>query len=189
MRIFLNSEKMNIVFGDLFNDISAKQFGVDKNDVTATIRGPDELKRINMGTDQELLLYIKKLPSGEYLLVECQRNGEQGMVGLVYRLPRSFIDQVGTNDPLRVLEEIANRFGQPISVGDEQRNFIAGDSFPIPPGQNANIMSGPPPPQGHQMLPNMLIRVREEGGSRFLDVSLAYNLDITTYLEFLESLE
>lgn len=175
---------MNYHLGDTFTSISQKQFKIKLKDVLKTIERPDTIKKINLGGGKEINYYLKKIKTSQYLLVEVQKNGTKQIVRLSFLLDNEFVETAISKEPMVILEKLANTFGLPMNVNGQEYKFIAGESFPIQNDQDTNIMGGNAP-QGHSFLPVTLMRVRNEGQQKYLDISTAFYLDITQYKEYL----
>ena len=173
-----------IIFGELFKNECSK-FNVLEKEVIETIKGPDEIKRINLDSNHQLLFYLKKLSVGYYLLVDCQLRENQNVVQYAYKIYPDFMEQINSNDPMIVLEQFANKFGLEIQIGGFVEKFIAGDSFPVGIGQQPQNIVNISNPQNHSFLQSMMMRVRNEGQFQILDVSLAYCIDTTEYQKYL----
>ena len=174
-----------IVFGDLFRNEISNQFQISENEVTQAIRGPDEIKRISLAPGYQLLFYVKQMPAGYHILVTGELKEDQFIVQNTFKIFPDLMKEIDSNDPLVVLEKFANKFGLPIQIGGFEEKYMAGDSFPILPGQNLNIVEIVNP-QNHAFIQSMMMRVRNDNQSQFIDVSMAFCIDKDEYQKYLE---
>ena len=175
----------DIVFGDLFKKEISKKYQISEDDVTKVIKGPDEVKRINLEFGHELIFYLKQMPEGYHLLVDCHLKGNQVIVITAYKIFPDLLKEIDSDDPLVVLEKFANKFGLPIQIGGFEEKYIAGDSFPVGVGQDPRQIVKILNPQNHSLTQSMMMRVRNEGQFQFIDVSVAYCIDKDEYGKYL----
>lgn len=175
---------VRIVFGDSFND--SKTLGVSERDVENTIKGPDEVKKIPLEMGRQLVFFIKKIDNNYNLLVDTKWEGDKCIVISALKIPNNFIQEIGSKEPLIVLEKLANKIGLTIRVGQNEEKFIAGESFPIVSGGSHDIVQILNP-NNHSFINSMLMRDRVEGGERYVDVQIAYCIDIVEYRKWINS--
>jgi len=177
----------DIIFSDLFKNESSKKFNITEEEVRQTITGCDDYKRINLGSNQQILIYLKKLSAGYYLLVDCQLKGNQNIVQCAYKIYPDLFAEFASNEPMIVLEKFAQKYGLTIQIGNHEEKFTAGDSFPAGTAQSTQNIVRILNPSNHSFIQSMMIRMRDEGGLKYVDVSLAYCIDTTEYLNYLSA--
>jgi len=84
-----------------------------------------------------------------------------------------------------VLEKFAQKYGLTIQIGNHEEKFIAGDSFPAGTAQRSQDIVRILNPSNHSFTQSLMIRMRDEGGLKYVDVSIAYCIDTTEYLNYL----
>jgi len=177
----------DIIFSDLFKNESSKKFNISEEEVRQTITGCDNYKRINLGPNHQILIYLKKLSTGYYLLVDCQLKGDQNVVQNAYKIFPDLFSEFESDEPMIVLEKFAQKFGLTIQIGTNEEKFIAGDSFPVDTSQQQQNIVKILNPTNHSFTQSMMIRMRDEVGAKFVDISLAYCIDTHEYLNYLSN--
>ena len=133
------------------------------------------------------LYFLGQSPGKDYyLLVEGQWHAPDLRVIAAFKLYGDLLAGVSRNEPLEALRALASRFGVPVQIGKHTDTFIASMSFELQSKEDRllKIATGQ---SGQHLAQTMHSSFRHEGGKTFLDVSLAYCLDIDKMAEYVKA--
>lgn len=178
---------MNIIFTDLFNKESRDKFQITEAQVQQAITSPDEQETANFD-ELELRLYVKQIPHGGgkcYLLVCTRWDSGNLFVDLAFRILPELVDEAKTLSPIILLQQLAQKFGLTIRIGQQLNKFIFRERIPMKspfePTKLVEIIN----PDNHSFMQSIFIKIEQQGGENIANCALAYCIDSDSYLSWL----
>ena len=175
---------MHIRFQDSFRDICKDNFSIAEEEVSQVALNPESKSVVKAGNASRIYLFGRP-PGKQYsLLVEGQWSAPYLNVIAAFKVLPEMLNGKD-NEPVAVLRSLATSFGVPLKVGDFQATFIASRSFELrsKDDRTLKILTN----KGGHFAQTMHSSFRHEGDRTFLDVSLAYCLDVDKMADYLNS--
>jgi hypothetical protein len=192
---------MSINIADVLRDRYLVPFNITREQVEEVIIDDDVRKTMNFG-DLVVLLLLKKFVN-YYIFVDARSNPtfSQINVASAFKIGQQLIENVSIDNPIVVLEQLANNFGADVTVGDQTRKLIHNAEMEIPIQNRANVdidsevnrrilftENGVPIIIiGGDYVGDALVGHRELGDNIHVDVVLAYQINVARYRRYLQS--
>jgi hypothetical protein len=161
----------------------AKIFGVRRSHVEEVLRYPDVVDHIQKEAARVAVsLYVKKvsLPKGNGFtwVVVTQRDGINQTVNSALRLYDQDFPDVDDTRPIDMLRAFLEVFGVSFRLGGgSETKLVLNEMVPDPPGLQISAQIPPGSPEKFMSL--SIVRKMNNG---YLDIALAYVLNITRYV-------
>lgn len=173
-------------------------FGITREQINETVIHEDVKKPINYG-EFTLILFLKKFDN-YYVLVDGRWHPSAFslLISSAFKVPQELIGNMPIDNPLTVLERLANEFGIDITIGDQTSRFIhdARIVIPIENHMGEDLMSvvnrhtsfseNGMPARGNY-LGDTLARPNLLGDKISVDVALTYRINVDRYRQYLQS--
>jgi hypothetical protein len=176
---------MKIEFTNSFRDIAEKEMGITEKDVIETVTNPMRKQRI-LFDELEILFFIKKIGKTEsYVLVMGQKKGDVFYVrGSCFKIPASFIEEINSEEPLILLQQLALNFGVPIRIGEAVGKFFFREKVFIPKGlKRFEVFSilRPEVPRGLHVISSVFVKFKKDS----VECAVAFSIEVAAYLKWL----
>jgi hypothetical protein len=176
-----------VVLTDYFRENCQKHFDITEKEVLLTVNDSKTARKLKTIGGTTKFLFLRKHDDGIYILVDGIWRDDRLEVVSAYRLFEQFINEVKSDDPLRVMQHLATRFGMLVQVGDLQSKFIYESTFEVDPKldktQLFNVVGGK---AGHYVMKSSGFRWERKQGYAFVEISMMYALDRDDYVEWLK---
>ena len=183
---------MDIILTDLFKQEFQAKLGIREKLVHKAITTPDfqdivELDELVLG----FFVTREVKPEGEtYLLVCTRRKDSTWFVDSAFIILPDLVSDVGSLEPLALLQGLAQRCGLVIRVGRQLNKFIFRELITTKgwnddPAKLVEVIN----PSEHSFVQSMHIRIEPKDDSYVADVALAYCIDTDEYLAWLSGNE
>jgi hypothetical protein len=108
---------MNINISDVIRKQYLQPSGITEVDVNDAVFHEDIKKIIRLDQDLNVIYFLKK-KSNHYLLVDGRWSSPNLSISAVFQILPITIEKTGINNPLAVLQKLAEECGYEISIGD-----------------------------------------------------------------------
>lgn len=178
---------MKIIFTQLFNEESKIPLHITETQVKQVIykSKPQILKFDN----EEMRLYLSnkfQSKGDNYLLVSSWVKNGNLEVDYAYIILPSLINEVGTLEPLILLQQLAIKFGLTIRISNQLNKFIYNESIELLPDQAISKIVEILNPEKHTFTQHGIItNIEEIQGKKIIRCSMAYAIDLDSYISWL----
>jgi hypothetical protein len=129
---------LKIIFSEDFEATTGKYFGITRKDVIRAVTNPLKKQSVDIGGLNVLFFLQKDRKSNTYMIVLGQKKENTLTVNRgCFRILPELASKIGSNEPIDLLQQLANSFGLPITVNNQTVKFLFRESFIGPP--NAKI--------------------------------------------------
>jgi hypothetical protein len=180
-------EIKEVLFSDSFKKICQTDFQISRSNAARAVLEPDKEESL-IGGGKELVFYVKeaKVDSGLFLLIFGERKPEAVLIHLAFKIYGDMLVDIDSLTPLELLERFANKFGLPVTVGNQTSTFIAAKRIKIPGDSNEADLITIHADHGQELINPSVICISERDGHGFTaDVGLAYCIDKAAYVSWL----
>lgn len=177
---------MKIIFTQLFNEESKIPLHITETQVKQVIykSKPQILKFDN----EELRLYLSnkfQSKGDNYLLVSSWVKNGNLEIDYAYIILPSLINEVGTLEPLILLQQLAIKFGLTIRIGNQLNKFIYNESIELLPDQEISTVIQILNPENHKFTQHGITDIVEVQGKKIIRCYMVYAPDLDIYLSWL----
>jgi hypothetical protein len=173
-------------------------FKITREQVNETVTHEDVKKSINF-TEFTLILFRKKFDN-YYVLVDGRWKPSlfSLLIFSAFKIDQPLIKNIPVDNPIAVLEQLANEFGADITVRDEKRKFIQGETLVVPIENPAHVNiqkiiknnisvtdNGSTELRNH--LGDILVKPELLGDRLQITIGLIYYINTVKYTEYLRS--
>ena len=160
---------------------------VDRQLVEEAINNPDK-KMEEPFENQESCIYFKRFGNvfNRYYVLVCAMKREDCHVHSAFIIPKAFDRKVHRQEPLKILEEFANKFGLEICIGRSRARFIHHQTFWVKKEDGVKLLDIPNP-EGHAFVSSLLFKNTQEGNKICVEANTGYCIDIEAYKTWLGS--
>ncbi|MBE0517104.1 MAG: hypothetical protein IBX41_06930, partial [Methanophagales archaeon] len=112
---------MRITFTELFKNECQNKFQITEDQIQQSITSPDE-QQVAKFDNLDLRFFVKRMiePEGECYLLTCTRLEDSNLlVDLAFRILPELVEEVKTQEPIILLQQLALKFGLAIRVGQQ----------------------------------------------------------------------
>jgi hypothetical protein len=125
---------MNVIFTELFNIECKDKLNIPYERVQEALINPDAQQTLKLD-DLELCFFIKQgdaiFGNKRILLVCSRKENESTLIDFAFIVPLELIDSDNIIEPLIILQELVQKFGLMIRIGNQINKFIFNESIPI----------------------------------------------------------
>lgn len=189
---------MKIIIDPVVENRYLIPFRISPEELNDTVIREDVKKLMNFG-EFTLILFLKKF-NGYYILVDGRWHPASFslLISSAFKIDEQLIGNISIENPLAILEKLANEFGADITIGDQTVRFShdARIEIRLKPQRDEDFMSlvnrhisfsenGTPTTGGY--LGDMLVRPQQSGGKLFADIALLYRINVDRYTQYLQA--
>ncbi len=186
---------MSINLEDRTSNTYLKPLNLGKQLAEEAIRNPTYHRFINLDESFTIGIFIKKYRDYNMLVQTRQGPNNHSNVYSVFVLDDSFFNNVNEVNPLLVLDNFVKRFGYDLEIGSQKGKIIHDESVKLSEGEKFNPMKFfsdhiKIKDEGIEGInPELIIemRPRDLDGSVFVDIAIAYSINMSLYLSFVKS--
>jgi hypothetical protein len=181
-------------FQDSFKDICQTNFSLTQDEVRSTVFNPISKAVVKAGGSSRVYFFgsgpsSSSNPETNYhLLVEGQWAAPNLNIIAAFKVFEDILVGCKDREPITVVKALTTKFGIPIQIGGGfEDTFIQSKSFELKDKQDRIMKISTEKKRGHFAQTMHSSFRHEEDGRTFLDVSLAYCLDIDKMVEHLKN--
>ncbi len=174
---------MKIIFTESFENENFKKLGISKKDVIHTIENPIK-KQVLVFDDLKLVFFIgQKEKDSLYLIVMGQqKNSTINIYKNCYKIRPDLIHRVGTNEPITLLQHLAENFGLPIKIGEREEKFFLREEIQVTKDiKPSEVIKFEIPPKT-TVFTSFFVKMTKDGVAH---ITLLYSINIDSYLSWL----
>lgn len=185
--------ELQVKLEPLFREEYLRPFGLSEDEIRDTVTHEDA-KDIKDFGGYTLIIFLKKLPKGYYLIVDGRWREPELLVSSAFKIFPHTLENV-EKTPLIVLQHFARIFGYDLLIGDQYNKFVYNVTVEVPKITShedyGRVVSSiiKPTEQGSMVKEKALTdyhgRVRDGDGHDFLDIALAYCINNSRYIKYL----
>jgi len=185
-------QAMNIVIADLIKREYIRPFGISESEIDDVIKNPDSMRELNF-PDYQVILYLKEMPGGYYLLIDGRRHDPDLLISSVFKIFPHSLEDVKTDDPLQVLQHFAQEFGRTLVIENQYNRFIYKTKFSIPKVKNKDelmknifgLVKILGLREGEKALVDFLMEFEEGQPNDYINIDFAYVINNPMYIHYL----
>jgi hypothetical protein len=183
---------MNIVISELIKREYLQPFGISEGEVEDVVKNPDSKKDLPF-PDYPVILYLKKMYRGYYLLIDGRWHDPDLLVAYVFKIFPHTLREVRIDNPLQVLQYFAQQFGRILEIGDQYNTFIYNTRFSIPKVKSKDelmknifsIMKIQGLKEGEKAVIDFIMELEEGQSNDYIHIDLAYVINDPLYIQYL----
>ena len=176
---------MKVVIPTVLKNEYLDPLGISEDEVIKTANSDN--KKIFPTSNNNELLFLRKMENGSYLLIAGLWKGGEFEVRQAYRLFEHLIIEAQSNDPFVVLQTFAHNFGLVMRSGEQQSKFIYGELIHLDASQKkwdiATILGLK---KDKAALFNIQGTNRRVGNETYVVIRIAYAIDREKYLAYVK---
>lgn len=179
---------MNIQITDFIRKEAIFKYNLFGNDIISTVDNSDYSQDIE-GADFSVRLFLKYFKKEEeefYILVQGFVQDEQIRVDTAWKIYSDLIEEFTPSEPIKILQSLADKFGNTVHIGNITGKLIYHQTIPVESNDMTKIM-GVDSIKGHSFIQQILVKLNETGNNRSVECAIAYCIDTTNYIEWLNS--
>jgi hypothetical protein len=192
---------MNVIIDPVLEDRYLNPFGINREQINDTVIHEDVKKLMHFG-EFTLILFLKKF-NGYYVLIDGRWHPSSFslLISSAFKIDQQLIGNISIENPLAILEKLANEFGADITMGDQTARFIhdARIEIRLKPQKDEDFMTlvnrhisfsengVPITIIGGNYVGDMLARPQQSGEKLFADIALLYRINVDRYRRHLQS--
>jgi len=139
---------------------------------------------VQSGSSFRILFFGHPESRPYYLVIEGQWFAPNLNVIAAFKVFADILVSVSDQEPITVLRVLAERFGVPIQIGRYSDTFIISKSFALKDQENRLLKIST---EKGRFAQTMHSSFRQQDGQTFLDVSLAYCLNVDKMADYVKS--
>jgi|SRR5215211_491358 len=187
---------MNVNIGYIIREQYLQPPGITEEDVRDAVFHEDIKKIIRLDQDLNVIYFLKK-KGNYYLLVDGRWLSPNLSISAVFKILPNTIEEIGINNPLTVLQKLAEECGYEIEIGDQRSKFIFDATISIPKiyseAQYNQVMSQLVKVHDLErgsddvVIRDHLAKWRQGENYDRIDIAFAYAISTNKYLQYLGS--
>lgn len=178
---------MEWMLSEQFKQEYARDLGIRPSNALEAVRNPDRVEEIRE-TGLEIRLFLKRIDRSKRelsLLVLGRVENSTGTILGAYPVFPDLCHGMQVLSPVQLLEQVMERFGEPVRVGARHDKFILRASIPIQSPNDIEIVSADPS-HGHSFSTSMFLSI-EKGPPMIARCALCYCLNTDAYKKWIDS--
>ena len=121
---------MGLVFSQQFKEGGLCH--IDEKTARDIMLKPDHKKDV-VSENGAVFFYLKKIDEKYHVLIVAAADSHDIRADLAIKIPVGFIAEIGTQDPLAIVEKLVEKFGLEMKINNNPKGrLIYGETFPIP---------------------------------------------------------
>jgi hypothetical protein len=179
--------QMQVIIHDQAKERFLKPFKLDVVEVRDAIVNSDNSQELKLrAANMHLMWFSKKIEDmvDEYFLVVCcNRRGPALQLMEAYKLPGSVCNEDDDDSmPLQLFKKLLDEYGLDMRIGERTEKLLVSQRVPYDPNGGMVHPVEVINPKGHRYM-GVSMYAMVDGDEPYLDCSICYALDTTTYLE------
>lgn len=166
-----------------------KELQISRKDVIRTVTNPLVSQIVSIDDLNVMFFLQKQKKSDKYLLVMGNRKNEDLFVRSSFIILPSLLKETMTDEPVILLQQLAQNFGYPMRVGETVGKFFFRQRVPVPKeAKKVDVFEViiPPEKKPVNFISSIFFKLSSKG---FAEFAIGFAIDLSAYLSWIKGKE